>query len=312
MTPEDFELLHRLIAHRLRKASFREPLPTKLRLALVLNLLANGDSIRTTQNFFRVGRSTIYKILDEVCSVIWEELSPWYLRNRTSREWRIIAAGFRTKWDFPNCIGALDGKEIAISAPPDTGSLFFNYKKFFSFKLLAICDAHCRFTWIEAGDCGSVSDLISFRNTDFHKAILNDELNIPPSCLLPRSNIKMPHFFIGDEIFTCQKHLMIPFARHRPLTNAQSHYNYRLSRARHTIEAAFGILTAMWQILKKPLRFHLQTSIHVVLATVCLHNFILTRRLQRGEEIDISENMNVNRGNFYIFLINPHEILQIL
>lgn len=109
-------------------------------------------------------------MIDEVCSVIWEELSPWYLRNRTSREWRIIAAGFRTKWDFPNCILALDGKEIAISAPPDTGSLFFNYKKFFSFKLLAICDAHCRFTWIEAGDCGKKYEYDHFSFTFYYNS----------------------------------------------------------------------------------------------------------------------------------------------
>ncbi|XP_043472029.1 putative nuclease HARBI1 [Leptopilina heterotoma] len=226
-------------------------------------------------------------MIEEVCSVIWEELSPFYLRNRTSREWKIIAAGYRSKWDLPHCIGALDGKEVAIKCPPHSGSLFFNYKKFFSIKLLAICDAECRFTWVEAGDCGSQSDLASFRNTDFFDALRNQELNIPPSSKLPRSNIRMPYFFVGDEIFTLQTFLMIPFACRRPLTNTQKHYNYRLARARHTIEAAFGILTAMWQILKQPLKYHLETSIKVVLATVCLHNFVITRKLQRGERIDI-------------------------
>ncbi|XP_051162215.1 uncharacterized protein LOC127282159 [Leptopilina boulardi] len=171
MTPDEFETLHDLIGSRLNKTSLREPLPSRLRLCLVLNVLANGDSIRTTQNLFRVGRSTIYHMIEEVCTVIWEELSPWYLRNRSTREWRVIAAGFQTKWDLPHCIRAIDGKEIAIKCPPHTGTLFYNYKKFFSFKLLAICDANCRFTWVEAGDCGSQSDLASFRNTDFYDAL---------------------------------------------------------------------------------------------------------------------------------------------
>lgn len=36
MTPEDFEALHRLVGPRLEKTSFREPLPSRLRLCLVL------------------------------------------------------------------------------------------------------------------------------------------------------------------------------------------------------------------------------------------------------------------------------------
>lgn len=110
--------------------------------------------MRTTQYFFRVGRSTVYKIVEEVGAVIWEELSPWYLRPRTQRECKVVAAGFRAKWHFPNVIGALDGKEFKILPPAHSGSLFFNYKKFHSFKMLAACDSFSRFTWIDVGDFG--------------------------------------------------------------------------------------------------------------------------------------------------------------
>lgn len=127
---------------------------------LYYSLLANGDSVRTTQNFFRVGRSTAYKIVEEVATVIWEELSPWYLRPRTQREWKVIASGFRAKWDFPNVIGAMDGKEFRIQPPPHSGSLYYNYKKFHSFKMLATCDAFCRFTWVDVGDFGKKKHII--------------------------------------------------------------------------------------------------------------------------------------------------------
>lgn len=121
---------------------------------IAYSYLANGDSARTTQYFFRIGCSTFYKVIKEVVLVIWEELSPWYLRVRTEQEWKIVAVGFWAKWGFPNVIGALDGKEFKIQTPPNSGSLFFNYKKYHSFKMLATCDAFGRFTWIDVGDYG--------------------------------------------------------------------------------------------------------------------------------------------------------------
>ena len=32
-------------------------------------------------------------------------------------EWKLIANDFEQKWQFPNCLGALDGKHIIINSP---------------------------------------------------------------------------------------------------------------------------------------------------------------------------------------------------
>ena len=40
----------------------------------------------------------------------------------SEEQWRKIADGFNTRWQFHNCIGAIDGKHIVMQAVPGAGS----------------------------------------------------------------------------------------------------------------------------------------------------------------------------------------------
>lgn len=68
------------------------------------------------------------------------------------------AVDFWAKWNYPNCVGAIDGKHVRVRCPPHSGSAFFNYKDFFSIVLLAIVDANCKYVAIDVGSYGREGD----------------------------------------------------------------------------------------------------------------------------------------------------------
>ena len=70
----------------------------------------------------------------------------------SKKEWLDTATEFDNKWNFPHCLGAIDGKHIIIQAPPRSGSTFLNHKKLFSIVLLAVCNTNYEFTLVDIGE----------------------------------------------------------------------------------------------------------------------------------------------------------------
>lgn len=104
-----------------------------------------------------------------------------------------ICEGFWNEWNFPNCCGAVDGKHVQIQAPPNSGSLYYNYKKIFSIVLMAACDSNYKFTLIDCGAYGNNNDAGIFSRSEFGKALLDGNLNLlRGEANLPGSNTRTP------------------------------------------------------------------------------------------------------------------------
>ena len=235
--------------------------------------LATGDTQTTLAFSYRVGQSTLSNIIMEGCAAIWETLMPRVLKPPcTQDEWRKIAAEFHAMWNFPMCIGALDGKHVMIQAPFHAGSEYYNYKVFHSIVLLALCDAHYCFTMVDIGNSGRHSDGGVFANSEFGKKLLENSLNLPPADSLPTGEV-FPYCVVADAAFPLKRNLMRPYPG-RSLPPDESIFNYRLSRARRVIENTFGILSNRWRIFKRPIIAHPEKAVAVTKAACCLHNFL--------------------------------------
>jgi len=63
---------------------------------------------------FRIGVNTVSKIISETCEELWNSLHESVFPEINENIWLRIANDFATKWDFPHCIGAIDGKQVTI------------------------------------------------------------------------------------------------------------------------------------------------------------------------------------------------------
>ena len=74
MERRHFEKLLSLVKHKLLKRSRREYLSPEFRLAMTLKYLAHGGSFLNLSWEFRIGHSTVLKVIVETCDVLWEVL----------------------------------------------------------------------------------------------------------------------------------------------------------------------------------------------------------------------------------------------
>ena len=276
MLPSVFDDLLNLVGPSLTKqrSRFREPLPPAMRLAVALRYLATGESQASLSFNFRIGRSTVCQILNEVPEKIWGALSPISVAFPGSpEEWKRISEDFWNLWGFPLCLGAIDGKHCIINCPPNSGSTFYNYKGTFSLVLMAVADASYIFTYVDVGDYGRQSDSSVFSNTKFGEMLNKGNLNLPQDECLPNMLTKARHCFIGDEAFPLKDTLQRPYPG-KNLPEKLRIYNYRLSRARRVVENAFGILSSRWRFLRSPIQTQPEKAAKSVLAAIALHNWL--------------------------------------
>ena len=114
----------------------RKAINPRHRLVATLRFLTSGGNFTLLSEIPRIAPSTLSKMVPTVCEAIYKIIGPEYIQLPTSeQEWLEKASAFEDLWDYPRCLGALDGKHCRIKAPGRSGTVFYNYKGYFRDRL---------------------------------------------------------------------------------------------------------------------------------------------------------------------------------
>lgn len=154
--------------------------------------------------------------------------------------------------------------------------------------MLGLADANSGLIMADVGAPGRHSDVGVFAHSELGKRFIAGNMGIPNPEKVVEGGPDLPFVMVGDEAFALSSYLMKPYARRKNLNLKERVFNYRLSRARRIIECTFVITSAVWRIFRAPLRTKLPTTLKIIKAVICLHNFIMKVDPQRKKIFNLS------------------------
>lgn len=224
----------------------------KKKVVVTLFKLMHGVSIPLVADKAALGKSTVHGILRQVCVAIshnFGHLIAWPVGRRLSK----VTAAFQAKQWMPNCIGAIDGTHIYISAPPNSivAVDHRNRNKSFSILLQGVVDTKCYFTSVNTGPPGSLHDSSHFKSSELYRKVeegvmggFHDDPMMWPAAL------PFPPYIVADRGYPLLSWCITPFKMGPmgiPLANEEVWFNRKHSSTRMCVERAFGILKARFK-----------------------------------------------------------------
>ena len=147
-------LVERLYPYLVKEDTvMRESIKPAEQCCIFLRYFASGESYRSLEYQFRVSRRSISRIIPRVAKAIIDELQHQYLKTSNRL---IISEKFYQRWNFPNMIGAVDGKQIVLEQPNKSGSHYRNYKGTGSILLMAVVGPEYQFLFADVGMNGRI------------------------------------------------------------------------------------------------------------------------------------------------------------
>lgn len=269
-----------------RNEGGREMVPIEKQLLIFMWFAATKECIFRTADRFNHTESCINRCLRRVMNALLEKLLniiAWPTGDRVQE----VIDGFKAMKDLCDCIGAIDGSHIRITARKEDNDVHINRKRYPSIQLQCVCDHSLLFTDCYCGWPGSVHDARVFANSDLFQRIKEDQPSMFPG----------ETFIVGDSAYRLETFCMTPYKDLGGFTRQQKRYNYVQSATRTTIERAFGHLKSRFRRLELLEFKNIEDITKFIMSCCIMHNFCILEGNRLGDhEIDfeIIEDQEIN------------------
>ncbi|XP_047477243.1 protein ALP1-like [Penaeus chinensis] len=294
MNKENFDKLLSLVSPFIQKENtkLRDSIPSAQRLSVTLRYLATGEARRSLALQYRISHCSITRIIPEVCNAVHLVLKDDYLKlPNTSDEWQLVAGDFSSNWNFPMCIGAIDGKRFLVQSQ-NTGPEYCEYKGYHGIIMVALVDANYKFLYVAAEAQGQANAAGFWDHCKLKEYLDKNMLHFPPAAALPSVKEEVPYVILGDDAFPLEDYLMKPYPGQN-LSVDKKIFNYRLSCARRVSENAFRILSGKFRVFQRPIQATPANAQSTIFAAVVLHNFLrIHSRVPLQQELLERENID--------------------
>ncbi|KAF7236768.1 Protein ANTAGONIST OF LIKE HETEROCHROMATIN PROTEIN 1, partial [Varanus komodoensis] len=247
-----------------RDTNMRRAIPADVRLAMTLWRLGACTEYRAVEQLFGVSRSTVCKVLRDVCEAVVSILTPAYVRPPDPAA---VAAG--NGFPLPQLAGALGSLHVPIRAPNENAAGYYNRHGWHSVVLQAAVDSRGCFWDINIGCPGRVTDTQVLCASELYQRAQEGELF--PGGSQDIGGVQVPVYLLGGGSYPFLPWLMRPY-RGGILTPTQQRFNEYTAAARTVVGVAFGRLRGRWRCLTK--RNDTDVSFLPTLISACctLHN----------------------------------------
>lgn len=148
---------------------------------------------------------------------------------------------------------------------------------------MGMVDARHRFVWASCGFPGNSHDSIIFQSSNLWSKITYGQTI--PDIGKDVEGVNVPPLILCDSTFPFRSWLMKHYTS-AVLTPSQQYYNYRLSRARMSIEEAYSELKGRWRVIQRKCESAQEEVRDNTLACIVLHNICIDEGETLCRQID--------------------------